>query len=99
MIKTYFPSIIITLVFVKKASDLVARCTDANLFYHQSHLLKFFIIMKTRVFVEKKNLKTSRVIAGKNFYKLNLNLNYDHDHVFKKNEKNFMIPTLALERR
>ena len=87
MIKTYFPSIIITLVFVKKASDLVARCTDANLFYHQSHLLKFFIIMKTRVFVEKKNLKTSRVIAGKNFYKLNLNLNYDHDHVFKKMKK------------
>jgi hypothetical protein len=89
----------IALVFVKKVSDLVARCTDANLFYHQSHLLKFFIIMKTRVLVEKKNLKTSRVIAGKNFYKLNLNLNYDHDHVFKKNEKNFMIPTLALERR
>jgi hypothetical protein len=87
MIKTYFPSIIITLVFVKKASDLVARCTDANLFYHQSHLLKFFIIMKTRVLVEKKNLKTSRVIAGKNFYKLNLNLNYDHDHVFKKMKK------------
>jgi len=72
----------IALVFVKKVSDLVARCADANLFYHHSHLLKFFIIMKTLVLVEKKNLKTSRVRVGENFYRLNLN--YDHDHVFKK---------------
>ena len=65
MIKTYFPSMFTALVFVKKVSDLVARCADANLFYHQSHLLKFFIIMKTLVLVEKKILKTSR----ENFYR------------------------------
>ena len=71
MIKTYFPSMFTALVFVKKVSDLVVRCADVNLFYHQSHLLKFFIfiIMKTLVLVEKKILKTSRVIAGENFYR------------------------------